>query len=108
MSGLHEPDSRILHKLRQEIDYSGSDLHEIISNKEFKDFFGEIIGETLVRKPKGYDDIHPDVKLLKLKQYLVKRTFDQKTVLSVNYIDELTKTFKLALPFLEFLNYSTV
>jgi hypothetical protein len=33
MSGLHEPDSRTLHKLRQEIDYSGSDLHEIISNK---------------------------------------------------------------------------
>ncbi len=108
MSGLYEPDAKILQKVRQEIDYNGSDLHKIISNHDFKDFFGEIIGETLVRPPKGYDENHPDVKLLKLKQYLVKRTFDQKMVLSEGFIDELTKTFKAALPFLEFLDTAVV
>ncbi|OAQ38475.1 hypothetical protein A5893_13700 [Pedobacter psychrophilus] len=108
MSGLHQPETEILKNVRQEIDYNGSDLHQIISDKTFKDFFDQIIGESLIRPPKGYDDNHPDIKLIKLKQYLVKRTFDEKIVLSENFATELADTFNAALPFLCFLDQTLV
>jgi len=108
MSGLYQPEAHILTNVRQEIDYNGSDLHQIINDESFKNFFKEIIGETLIRPPKGYDENHPDIKLLKLKQYLVKRNFDNKTVLSESFIPELAETFNAALPFLRFLDQTLI
>ena len=72
---VYQPEPLLLKRVRQEIDYNISELHKIIDQKSFKDIFGEITGDTIVRPPKGYDEDNPNIELLKLKNYIVHKNF---------------------------------
>jgi uncharacterized protein (TIGR02453 family) len=105
--GRWMPDSNHLKKIRQEIDYNGKQLHKILSDKNFKKYFGELDNSDeykLSRPPKGYDKNHPDVELLKLNSFIVWHEYNEKEVTSKNFIKEITKGAKLMQPFLNFLN----
>ena len=103
-AGLWSPDNEILKKVRQEIDYTSSSLNEIISQGSFKEYFGNITGESLVRVPQGYEATNPNIELLKLKQYIIKKKFTDEEVLSDAFINELVKAYTLSMPFLKFLD----
>ncbi len=102
--GLYKPDSAKLSKVRQEIDYNGSDLKKIVSNSTFKELFGEIQGEKLSRAPKGYPLDHPNLEVLKLKSFLVVHNLDDNQVISPNLPELVFKNFKTMSPFIEYLN----
>ncbi len=105
--GRWMPSSDHLKKIRQEIDYNGKKLHKILSDKDFKKQFGELDNSKeykLARPPKGYDKDHKDIELLKLNSYIVWHEYNEKEVLSANFLKELTKTAKTMKPFLDFLN----
>jgi uncharacterized protein (TIGR02453 family) len=100
--GIWQPEPELLSKVRQEIDYNSSEFNQIINKKSFVDLFGKISGESLVRPPKGYEADNPNIGLLKLKQYIVHREFDDDLVTSQHFIKELTTCYKEALPFFHF------
>ncbi len=105
--GRWMPSGDHLKMIRQEIDYNGKKLHKILSDKNFKKLFGGLDDSEeykLVRPPKGYDKDHKDVELLKLNSYLVWHEFNDKKVLSKNFLKELTATAKAMKPLLDFLN----
>ena len=109
--GVWQPDPTLLAKVRQEIDYNGSVFNKIINKKSFIDRFGTLNGDPLfptmarvklVRPPKGYAEDNPNIELIKLKQYIVHRHFDDDMVCSKNLIKELVVSYKEALPFFNF------
>lgn len=109
--GVWQPDPTLLGKVRQEIDYNGSAFNIIINKKTFIDRFGTLNGdplfptmvrEKLIRPPKGYTDDNPNIELIKLKQYIVHRHFDDDMVCSKNFIKEVVISYKEALPFFNF------
>jgi len=105
--GRWMPSSDHLKKIRQEIDYNGKQLHKILSDKNFKKYFGALDSSEeykLARPPKGYDKDHKDVELLKLTSYLVWHEFSDKDVLSKNFLKNLTATAKAMKPLMDFLN----
>ena len=102
--GLHRPDSESLSKVRQEIDYNAGELKTIVSSESFKKYFKEIQGEKLKRAPKGYDPNHPNIELLKLKEFVVIRKLKDTEVLSDQLVENATSTFKAIAPFINYLN----
>jgi uncharacterized protein (TIGR02453 family) len=100
--GIWQPEPDLLSRVRQEIDYNGSEFNKILNKKSFVDLFGKLSGEALVRPPKGYEADNPNIELLKLKQYIVSRSFDDEMVTSQHFIKELCTCYKEALPFFEF------
>ncbi len=100
--GIWQPDPELLKKVRQEIDYNGSEFNAIINKKSFSEMFGKLSGEALARPPKGYEADNPNIELLKLKQYIVGRSFDDNTVTSAHFKTELVNTYTEILPFLHF------
>jgi uncharacterized protein (TIGR02453 family) len=100
--GIWQPEPDLLSKVRQEIDYNGSDLNKILNKKSFVDLFGKLSGETLVRPPKGYEADNPNIELLKLKQYIVSKSFDDEMVTSHHFISALCACYEEALPFFHF------
>ncbi len=103
--GRWMPSSDHLKKIRQEINYNGKDFRKILLNKDFKKYFSEMDVEyKLSRPPKGYDNDHPDIELLKLNSYIVLHEYNDKKVLSKNFVKEVTKGAKIMKPFLDFLN----
>lgn len=100
--GIWQPESDLLSKVRQEIDYNGSEFNSILNKKSFVDLFGKLSGEALVRPPKGYDANNPNIELLKLKQYIVSKNFSDEVVTSKHFIPELCTCYEEALPFFHF------
>ena len=103
-AGVYQPDPALLKRVRQEIDYNSSELHKIIGKQSFKDMFGKITGDSLVRPPKDYDENNPNIELLKLKFYIVRKDFSDEEVMSPDFVDNLAKMYREALPFLEFMD----
>jgi uncharacterized protein (TIGR02453 family) len=100
--GVWDPTSEVLKKIRQEIDYNSTDLRKIINKKEFVLQFEKISGTRLSRLPKGYEADNPNIELLKYKQFFVQHQFEDDLVLSGNFIPEILKSYKAALPFFKY------
>ncbi len=100
--GVWDPSSDTLKKIRQEIDYNSAGLKKIINKKDFIKYFGKIYGDKLSRPPKGYEADNPNIEFLKFKQLYIQRSFDDDLVLSKQFIPELLKSYKAAMPFFTF------
>ncbi len=100
--GIWDPSSETLKKIRQEIDYNSAGLKKIINTKDFLKYFGKISGDKLSRPPKGYEADNPNIEFLKFKQLYIERSFDDDLVLSKQFIPELLKSYKAALPYFTF------
>jgi uncharacterized protein (TIGR02453 family) len=100
--GIWQPSSDLLRRVRQEIDFNGSDLNKIIQSKSFKNTFGFFEGEKLSRPPKGYEVNNPNIELLKLKQYVIRHSFSDKEVCSEEFGTKVLETYQAALDFFHF------
>ena len=81
-----------------------SEIRSIISDPNFVKTFGELQGEQLKTSPKGFDKAHPDLDLLRLKQYTVGRNYTDKEVLSPDFLDQANDTFKSMRPFFDYMS----
>ncbi len=102
--GVYQPPSEVLAKVRQEIDYNASELRTLALAPDFKEYFGEIQGDSLKRAPKGYDPEHPNIALLKLKDYIVLRKLTDKEVTDERFPGQALAIFKTMVPFVHYLN----
>lgn len=102
--GFWAPSTEDLKRIRTELAIDASGLRKIISSKKFKDFFGVLGGDQLKTAPRGIDKNHPNIDLLRYKQYLVGRDFTDEEVLSSGFIKECDKTFKAMRPFFDYMS----
>ena len=106
--GIWHPVAENLIKIRQEIDYNGSVLKEIIGSKRFIQIYGEVRGDKLKKAPKGYTPDHPDIELLKFKDFLAYTSISDSVVKSKKYVETVTDYLKVLKPFNDFLNEAVV
>ena len=104
--GLWMPLAPELNKVRQEIDYSLSEWNSIVTARAFKKTFSEGLEkeDQLSRPPKGYEEGNPAIEFLKLKSFIVTRSFTDAEVQSKSFAKELVKTFESMKDFVYFLN----
>ena len=102
--GFWEPNNEDLFRIRKEIELDASDLKEIITDKTFVSYFGTLEGEELKTAPKGFDKTHPDIELIRKKQFVIRRKFSNKEVLAPNFQEEVLATFKAMRPFFDYMS----
>lgn len=107
-AGVWMPEAPNLSKIRQEIDYNFDEWKKIVSSTAFKSKFvnGVDTSDTLVRPPKGYEETNPAIDILKLKSFVIRRSFSDEALQEKSFTSELAKTFKIAKPMLDFINRS--
>jgi len=106
--GFWGPNKEDLLHIRKQLEADASPLEEVLHSAEFKEYFGIMEGEQLKTSPKGFDKMHPNVALLRYKQYLVMKKFNDKEVLSPHFSNVLAEGFRKMLPFLNcFTEYLT-
>ncbi len=104
-AGNYMPDSEVLSKIRQEIDYNFKDFEKIITQKKFKSIFGGLDTELkLKRAPKGYEEENPALELLKLKSFTVFRKIDDSEIIAPQFIQTVTNLCIASKPLVDFLN----
>lgn len=107
--GQYSMDNDNLKKIRKAIFKNFDEFRSIVTNKKFTKAYGGILGETLTRLPKGFENIDPKsdallLKSLKLKQYYVVRRYNPEVVLSERLVDLLISEINLCYDFTKFLH----
>lgn len=104
--GIWMPMPADLARIRQEIDYNFKDWKKLTGQSGFKKMFpkGVTADETLTRPPKGYDPDNPAIEIIKMKSFIVSRSFTDKEVTDRSFIPAVAATFKAMKPLVDFIN----
>ncbi len=102
-AGVYHPPSDLLAKIRQEIDYNPKDFLKIVEKKSWKEEFGALEGERLIRAPKGYPIDHPQIQYLQLKSFMALKRFKDTEVTDSKFSKTILQTYKRMSPLVQFL-----
>jgi len=102
--GFWEPNKEDLLRIRKEFEMDAEEIRLIITNPHFVNYFGTLKGNALKTAPRGFDKEHPDMDLIKMKQFVVVRNFTDKEVLSPNFLEELDNTYKAMRPYFDYMS----
>ena len=101
MGGFFSPNKDDLLHIRKHLEQETEPLRDILKSREFKSFFGELGGTQLKTAPRGFDKEHPDVDLLRYKQFLVRHDFTDKEVIRKDFPQILSNSFRQMRPFFD-------
>jgi len=102
--GFWGPNKEDLLRIREDISMDASDLREIITSPDFVNTFGQLKGEQLKSSPKGFDKEHPDIDLLRFKQFIVMKEFTNAEVLADDFIEKVNATFMKMRPLFDYMS----
>ena len=103
-AGIYRPNSDLLRKVRQEIDYNGQNLLSIVEKPSWQREFGRLEGEQLTKAPKGYSIDHPLIKYLQLKSFLAVLPLKDSEIINKSFLKLSINKYKQMHPLVEFLN----
>lgn len=96
--GFWNPETKDLKYIRDGIDADAEDLKAAISDKEFLKRFKTIEGDELKSAPRGYSKDHPEIDLLRKKQFLVSQTFTVSELIQSDFKKEVVDCFVAMIP----------
>lgn len=106
-AGIWMPMAPELKKIRQEIDYNYDAFSKIISNKKFKEAFGDLDkseGTVLSRPPKGYEADNAAIEYLKHKSFIASKPLPDNVLQQKDAAATIAADYKILHPFIAFLN----
>lgn len=105
-AGLWEPEMPALNAVRQEIFYNSKGLIKILNNNKFKNKFKALEEHSLKKAPRGYENSHPAIGLIKHTSFIASRTFTDDEVMAPDFIGRCIEDFRDLFPLVQFLNNS--
>jgi uncharacterized protein (TIGR02453 family) len=104
VGGFWGPNPADISRIRKEFDADPSPMRAILNNRTFKTNFGELQGDEVKTAPKGYSKDHPDIDLVRKKQFLLVRNFKDKDVLHKDFLKSVVTTYRAMRPFLDYMS----
>ena len=98
--GFHDPSPEELGRIRQSLERDAGPFKKIIRSAAFAGNFGALEGESLKTAPQGYAKDHPDITLLRMKQFLAVHRLNDDLAVSGGLVPHAVKVFKAMKPFL--------
>ena len=100
-TGFWNPDKDDLYRIRKEMEVDAKEFREIINEDDFKFHWGNLQGEEVKTAPKGFSKEHPDIDIIRKKQFLFIKKFTDKDVLARNFSEQIITNFKAIRPFFD-------
>ncbi len=104
--GFFNPEPADLKRIRTEFQMDASEIQEILNDKAFQKVYGNIFDQSNAVKtaPKGFDKNDPNIDLIRLKTFIVKKTFTDEEVMRDDFGDVVAKSFKLLRPYFDYMS----
>ncbi|QLG47022.1 DUF2461 domain-containing protein [Costertonia aggregata] len=103
-TGFWNPNKEDLLRIRKEFELDATEIREILENTDFKNTWGALQGDAVKTAPKGFDKEHPNIDLIKHKQFIFTRNFTDAEVLSPSFMNELDVSFKAIRPYFDLMS----
>ncbi|MEO8666017.1 MAG: DUF2461 domain-containing protein [Ignavibacteria bacterium] len=107
--GQYSMDSINLKKIRKAIYINFDNYESIVTNKKFKKVYGDVLGESLTRLPKGYENLEEInvspllIKTIKQKQFYVYKKYEADVIMNEKIVDIILDNIILLYDFTKFL-----
>ncbi|MCU0409133.1 MAG: DUF2461 domain-containing protein [Bacteroidales bacterium] len=102
--GAYMPPSDWLAAIREKIAENPEQFTGIMNEKKFKRFFGALEGEKLKKAPKGFENDHPAIELLRHKSFLAVNNIPDSKVTESGFRTYLLENLAAMKPFNDYLN----
>ena len=93
-AGYWRPEKEHLAAIRQEIDYNGARLHEIVNEPEFRKHCRLDTQDTLKRAPAGFSDDNPYIDWLKLKSFTAIESFTDSELERADAVERVLDAYR--------------
>lgn len=104
-AGFLNPDTKDLKRIREAIAAEPDRIRAILNEKDFADIWGNtFVGEAVLTAPRGFDDNHPAIDLIRFKQFRLVHRIPDETILSDELIFHTVKAYLMLRPFLDFMS----
>lgn len=102
--GLYMPSGEQIRKIRELINQDPQTFKKIITAAAVKKHFGGLTGEKLKTTPRGIPDTHPNIELLRWKQFVFIKRFKDSDFQKGNLAKTLEKEYTAMMPLVNWLN----
>ena len=103
-TGFWQPNKEDLFRIRKELEMDASEFRTVIGSSELQNVWGELKGEGVKTAPKGFDKEHPDIDLIRKKQFIFVRNFSDKEVFSSSFLSLVDESFKAIRPYFDLMS----
>jgi uncharacterized protein (TIGR02453 family) len=100
---IWRPETFLLKNIRHNISENPNEIKQVLNNKQFKKYF-ELKWSQLKTAPRWFSTDHPEVKLLRYKDFYVVYIFKDEEVLSPDFMKHLVKISQILYPFIRYIN----
>lgn len=103
-TGFWEPNKEDLLRIRKEFEMDDKEIRSIIGKANFKNIWGDFVGDEVKTAPKGFNKEHPAIDLIKKKQYIFVKKYSDKEVMEPKFLSEIDKAFKAIRPYFDYMS----
>lgn len=103
-TGFWQPNKEDLFRIRKEFELDASEIRNIINDTDFKQVWGDLVGDAVKTAPKGFDKEHPDIDLIKRKQFIFVCNFLDDEVISDSFSKTIDDSFKAIRPYFDLMS----
>lgn len=103
-TGFWEPQKEDLLRIRKEFEMDADEMRKIMSNKKFKDTWGDIVGDEVKTAPKGFNKEDKNIDLIKKKQFIFTKKFTDKEILAPDFLNTVDDAFKTIRPYFDYMS----
>ena len=102
--GFWDPNPNDLKRIRKELEYDAKEFRDIISSKEFSSVWGNLEGRELITAPRNFDKNHPNIDLIRKKQFIFSISYSDEEVCEPQFINKLENALKMVRPFTDYMS----
>ena len=103
-TGFWDPSKEDLLRIRKEFEVDAQEMRDIMADDKFKSTWGNLEGEELKTSPKGFDKSHPDIDLIRKKQFIFTKHYTDKEVLHPDFLNKVNDDFKTIRPYFNYMS----
>ncbi len=103
-TGFWDPNKEDLFRIRKELEMDATVFRKVIEEPDFVKTWGSITGEELKTAPKGFEKDHPDIDLIRKKQFIFVRNFKDSEVFNPDFLNEINDSFKKIRPYFDLMS----
>lgn len=103
-TGFWEPNKEDLFRIRKEFEQDDTEIRKILSQTTFKKTWGDFVGDEVKTAPKGFNKEHKAIDLIRKKQFIFTKKYNDEEVLNANFMKEVNTAFKNVRPYFDYMS----
>ena len=102
--GFWQPSSPDLLRIRKEVELDAEAFRSCLENPALKKNWGPLKGDTVITAPKGFDRNHPNLDLIRHKQFIFTREFSDQEVTAPDFLQVVNDSYRAIRPWFDLMS----